>query len=341
MMLEEFRASPVIQELAEKRRWTCSTAQKMPIDMRALIDHGEIRGAKYADGGCLAELDEIVAFMDSHGTKPSNFAYYLSAPVDGYVVLDVEPKCPEELKAKLLETPCLYAERSMSGKGIHMIFKAPAAAWEKYPAARTKVALKQADGYYEVLQTHYCTFTGNIIPHGPANPADAPAPAFVAMYEALAATAKAKAAAYTADATVEAIEKVDLAKIPEAEAVAEAMAGMELPPLDRYGDDHSRHEFGCAIKIISRIEWEERARGLRYSDEQRITIAYAVGQELIPEREKWEQRRDGMPWLLHVTWKAYEKFHEADAERELALDEIENAGKKDTERRRAFFKAKK
>ena len=52
----------------------------------------------------------------------ANNTYHLDALIDKIVVLDVEPKCPEEIKRQFLSLPYLYSETSMSGNGLHLIF---------------------------------------------------------------------------------------------------------------------------------------------------------------------------------------------------------------------------
>ena len=82
---------------------------------------------------------------------------------EDYLFLDIEPKCPYNIKKHLLQLPYVYGETSMSGKGIHLLIPKPNNI-NDYPDALIKTQLKEDHGYYELLVNHYATFTGKEIP---------------------------------------------------------------------------------------------------------------------------------------------------------------------------------
>lgn len=88
----------------------------------------------------------------------ANATYSLNQALDDFVVLDIEPKCPPKIRDNLLTLPYLYGELSMSGEGFHLIFQKPSTKYEEI--LMSKPAIREENGYYEFLLTHYVTFTG-------------------------------------------------------------------------------------------------------------------------------------------------------------------------------------
>ena len=346
MNLEEFTSFPVMKELSQKTRWTISTDKKMPVDMRRLMEDGAIHGAKAKNDTCLASLDEIGAFLSKYNATPTNLALYLNAYLDGFVILDIEPKCPDDIKKKLTAIPCLYAEKSMSGQGFHMVFREPRDIYKRYPSARGKIALKEENGFYEVLMDHYVTFTGNVIPFNQQG-LDYPQPLeFLELFEKLASNARATPAGYEIGAEAEEIEFIDIDSITHGPEIVEFMAETELPAPDRYGKDMSRAEFAACIKMIARMELaiaklEQAGEKISIEDSERVAMLYEAAKRAIPSREKHEQSRQGMPWLLHVAWHAYERYMASEEakkeESENELSRIAEPAQKMTETRRRFL----
>ncbi len=165
MSFADFDNNPIIRRLAKNPRWTISRPDKAPISMTAFSRYGNILPADFRKPGSLVNLDQIYSICRSRGnelSQPNNCTYYLDVLSDQCVVLDIEPSCPGEVKKELLKLPYLYGERSMSGHGYHLILAVPPC-FKDYPVASKKVALKDANGWYEILLNHLVALTRNTI----------------------------------------------------------------------------------------------------------------------------------------------------------------------------------
>ena len=132
-------------------------------------DNHIVKGAIFSNEKSLVDLYELNTILPN----AANYAFYLEADEDNFVVLDIEPSCPDNIKSEFLKMNPLYMETSMSGKGIHMIFEYPKHIMEKYPNAFNKSVFRGENHEYEILiDHHYVTFTGRQIPFTPnENPA--------------------------------------------------------------------------------------------------------------------------------------------------------------------------
>ena len=121
--LDFFIQNDFIQTIAENRRWTVSTSKKKPVDMNILRSQGKVVGASFKDGNM-----PLVDLYDVRNILPNatNATYSLNQALDDFIVLDIEPRCPPEIRDSLLTLPYMYGELSMSGKGFHLIFQKPA-----------------------------------------------------------------------------------------------------------------------------------------------------------------------------------------------------------------------
>jgi len=169
MNLEYFSAMPFIQSISDNARWTVSTKTKMPIDMNRLIRTGEIVGAKFDNGNePLITLTQLISALPN----AANAAYKLNQSVDEFVVLDIEPKCPADIRDKLLTLPYKYCELSMSGSGFHLVFDKPNTQYQDILYG--KPAVKEKHGWYEILLNHYVTFRGKVCQPSSTSPNSAP-----------------------------------------------------------------------------------------------------------------------------------------------------------------------
>ena len=166
---QDFIKHPFIQTIANKKCWTVSDNKKRPIDMIEFRDNHIVKGAIFSNEKSLVDLYELNTILPN----AANYAFYLEADEDNFVVLDIEPSCPDNIKSEFLKMNPLYMETSMSGKGIHMIFEYPKHIMEKYPNAFNKSVFRGENHEYEILiDHHYVTFTGRQIPFTPnENPA--------------------------------------------------------------------------------------------------------------------------------------------------------------------------
>ena len=152
MKLSEFMKNPFISSIKDKTNWTFSeTGTKKPMDFNFILkckENPSIQyyplGASFADNNKpLVTLPEMAKVSDDF----PNAAYFLSQLTDSFVVLDIEPSCPKDIKAELLHYPYDYVEISASGKGVHAIITDLNT---KYPTIKQNaVKLQEEHKYYE------------------------------------------------------------------------------------------------------------------------------------------------------------------------------------------------
>ncbi|MBO5435443.1 hypothetical protein J6A31_06600 [bacterium] len=291
----DFYNNVFIQAIAPHDRWTVSDNTKRPIDMHALIHEQKIWGAAFDRG-----YNPLVDLQTLCNTIPSatNNAYYLDALIDGFVILDIEPKCPDVIKQKFLNLPYVYGETSMSGKGLHLVFDLPKDIIEKYPAAKQKLALKEEHGYYEILLNHMVTFTRNILP---PRMFTEDISVFENIFELLAMKQKEASAG---DTTIEAIN-IDIDDIPHVNKLLTPLRAQiyNKTPNDFY-NDMSKFEFGITgfyyralMKLLGK---NNKFKDHVYSDEEKAVILYKITSEKLNHRDKHDQIRNNMPWLLYI-----------------------------------------
>lgn len=306
MSYNDFRSHTFIQSIAGKEKWTVSDNTKMPIDMFLFETKKIIAGALYKDRLSLVTLDKLHELIPN----AANHAFYLSAMEEGFAVLDIEPKCPKEIREKLEKLSCSYAEISLSGKGMHMIIPFPAKYFHDHPILESKVRLKEEHGWYELLLDHYVTFTGNIVSTNGTEPFD----------EFLAEMIKNKKEVTKSDVDVEYREDID---VPNKETILYLITKQERPsdcykrtPDDFHGD-MSRYEFGYISFLYNKLIRVLSTRIMKdakynYTDSDKAWFLWKAASELIPKRPKHDQSRNKMPWLMFV---ASEVIAKTDAEK--------------------------
>lgn len=252
-----FYGNPAIGTLADAARWTVSGrlgdpggTGKVPIDMRALLDIGRVRGAWTIGEECLVTLRELTERLPD----AANHAFYLRAQTDGLMVVDIEPDCPAEIAANLLGLPGLiYTETSMSGRGYHLMTALPENFYD-HAVASSKRVLREEHGWYELLLDHWVTFTRRpVAKSGVAaraiDIASAPFASLEEVYASLASKASSSACVMGVPTGVECREIKGGQQIVERTLEA---ARPRLKRLDDFADDHSRWEFSIPRNPLPR-----------------------------------------------------------------------------------------
>lgn len=290
----EFYNNPFVKQIENIEKWTVSDKNKRPIDMHALIHEQKVWGMAFDRGyNPLVDLKTLCETIPS----ATNNAYYLDALVDKFVVLDIEPKCPNHIKQKLLELPYLYGEVSMSGNGIHLVFSLPESILDKYPDAKMKQALKEEHGYYEILLNHMITFTRNALPPSQCKEDIS---IFDNVFELLAM--KAKPSVSTDNAI--SVTDIDTESIPHFDALMAPLKSQKYNKTpDDFYNDMSKFEFGATgfyYRALKKLLKDNTYKDHEYTDAEKALIVYSATSANIPYRAKHEQSRNGMPWLLFV-----------------------------------------
>lgn len=317
-----FYENETIQELGKTRRWSISTNDKMPIDVPHLVTTGSVRGASIREGfgNVCVDLDTLVDYIP----QAANHAYYLNSLTDGVIIVDIEKTCPKEQAMALLGMlpNALYAETSMSGKGYHLVMPLPET-WEQRSEALTRPSLKHPEGWFELLQLHWVTFTRNPIPEDIiAESRKSVRADWDTLWMSLAAQAPAPRPVNGFDITEEDLMPDDysdadaLAEDQIYESATESMQWLEeegrLKDRESYGGDWSRYEFGRISIIVQkvfrdvlfRVIAEKGADYVRQEDHGGvhlgtvIRISTRVAREVLDHRDKHDQERDGMNFIM-------------------------------------------
>ncbi len=292
----EFYENEFIKSISGNACWSVSDNNKVPINMRALIDEQKIYGARFDDNqNPCTTLDEIITNIPN----VSNHAYYLDSIVSDFVVLDVEPKCPDAIKQELLNLPYIYGEISMSGHGYHLVFPLPESI-KDYPAAQTKPALKDDNGYYEILLNHWVTFTRKMIPlsNGTND--------FTTIFNNLASQAK---AVTRNDISFDDEKPDDIPYMDELVSILmKQHYNKTLSDFPREGTqtgyDNSTYEYahiGFISYKLSQLLNVSKYKEHEYTDTEKAWIIYSVASDVIPHRAKHDEERNGLPWLMYLT----------------------------------------
>jgi hypothetical protein len=305
-----FYANPVIRALAGAIRWTVSgrlgddpeSKSKAPIDMRALLDLGRVRGAWQINKTCLVTLAE----MTSRLPDAANAAYYLQAQVDGVMVIDIEPCCPPEITQGLLRLPgILYSEMSMSGRGYHLVTTLPEN-FHAHGVAAQKRVLREEHGWYEILLDHWVTFTRRPIEGllAGARTLDSALPLFNSIEDLYASLAVKARSSPSTNATAE-FTTVEAPDIKNGQHIVELIlegARPRLKRLDDFDGDHSRWEFSILGTLFREMRQhlvlDGFMRRITYAPAEQAWLLYQAAQEVIPSRPKHLERRNNRPFLL-------------------------------------------
>lgn len=284
-----FYQNEYIRSIAPLNAWTISDENKRPIDMHEYRSKRHICGCGSTQSPSLTDLNTVCQTIPC----AANHAYYMDALRDKYVVLDIEPICPDDIKSQLLQLPYVYGEYSMSGKGYHLVLPLPDC-FQEYPIAQTKVKMQEEHKYYEILLNHFVTFTRNMLPPATGH-SD-----FEPIFRELCAQQKEVHR-----------EQIDIESIAPDGIPAQAMLLNTLmgckyrkTPESFFGD-MSKYEYGHIgflrfklDKMLNTITI--RNNGHQYTDNEIAWLLYQVALEQIPYRPKHDESRDGLPWLLYL-----------------------------------------
>ena len=307
MDMQAFLENPLIQALASEEAWSISDKDKRPLDIFELETYHRVIGCRPDMAGSMVTLDHLLRLVPT----PPNLAFFLNADVQGYVCLDVEKTCDEDLKRRFLAMPFIYGETSLSGKGLHLWFPMPSNIGS-YPDVRHKIKLREPRGNYELLmRSHWVTFTGNMVEPLPV-PTDAEPLAIEDVYAELARHAPKPPAAIAGAACDNC---ADISQIPDIGYIMDLLLNRnpfgKMP--EDFPDDNnaarcdmSRYEYAYIssryrllrmILKLSRIE----GNGHVYTIDERWAILLECATSFLDHREKHDQMRCGMPYLAYNT----------------------------------------
>ena len=299
---KSFYENKAIKSIANKKKWTVSSTKqvgkirsKMPLDVVEFLNTGKISGAKFFNENSLVDLNTLIKELSNENRYTANNTFYLDTKEDDLIVLDIEPSCPKDLKEKLIHMKALYKEKSMSGKGYHLVFKKPKN-FNDYITATKKAAVSDSNGYYEILIKHYVTFTRNTIETEYENDYT-----IEELWDELAPNAKNMKRTYF-DMSEEK-PKIELEDLIMTSLINKEYK--KTPKDFRRKDgsyDMSKYEFGLlgfyyyTLENILDLAYFKKQH--KYTKEEKTWIIYEIARKKLKYRPKHDELREDLPWLL-------------------------------------------
>lgn len=307
-MLDDLLNNPAIASLGEKPYWTVSQTKgkkgKRPLNFSKIINQGKIEGVYPGDAQATTTLETLLTYRFANNDRFSNATFNLDAIRDKYFILDIEKTCPEDVKARLLTIPCAYAETSASGLGIHMLIPLAQEIIDTFPILEQKTVVKAADNTYEFLFSHWVMFTGNVINYVSGTPShDDLTPLFELC-------ANLRETSISGNVDVDGEYELDLSEDWMASRLADVNSTMTSwlgkHSVEAYGNDWSRYTFAFLVRAVNAVELSDaqlaqliREEHTPASDAEIARIVYRVAKDVFPHRDKHDEERLGMPFLMY------------------------------------------
>lgn len=325
-----FKQYPIIEHLSSHKRWTVSDTDKRPINAVELLNTGELYGAR--DESELVTLDELDA---NTNLQAVNRTYRLQARQNNIIMIDVEPEASNALKDFAFHFPAHYTELSMNG-GVHLlihvpddcinddnrymfndlsVFKEPVPKEENRPA------------HYEVLfNDHYITFTKRAVTQKVSvdfNTDHAAKMKLVQFLENIVHLDKERrekrelAKSHQIDVYLDTItekKKKDIDEFIHMQYLNPVKQRAIERDIDTYGGDMSRYEMAVATSItggvlrtanIAKTTASYRDMLSTFTEQDYVYASYLIMKEIVPYRDKHDENRDGLPWLMYIARESY------------------------------------
>lgn len=149
---------PQLHTMTSNPIWTVSDVNKRPLDVRTIFtDHPA--GARPNDEGAVTSIRSLYRTLGPSGM--TNLATYWNYDLSSYMLLDVESHADPALLARMTTLPAVYAEYSLSGKGMHLVMPMPDLPdGQVFPEVRYATVLHGDGDDWEIHLRHWVTFTG-------------------------------------------------------------------------------------------------------------------------------------------------------------------------------------
>lgn len=301
-MFPDFYENKAILSIAGENRWTISDANKRPVDMFEVRVNHRVMGCRPDIPCSTTTLDDTIKVIP----YPKNHAFLLDCLTDNIVVLDIEPSCRTSLIRKFMSLPYLYGEKSLSGRGIHLILPVPKC-FDEFPIAKNKLKLQHKTGQYEILQNHWVTFTRSTLAN-PTNP-NGNDSLWENLYASLAKEVK-ESTPTVADYEVLG-ENLD--EIPDSKEILDILSNGN--PYKKTPDnflredgtaDMSRYETGWLNHKYRTMQTLLKASFIKknqhdYTLSEQTLLLAELARRNLEHRDKHDEVRTGMPYLLYTS----------------------------------------
>ncbi len=332
---KEFMKNELIQDLADDNRWTVSDLKKRPVDAKYLLETYNVRNARVLD-----EPYPLVSLHDLNADENlthTNRTYRLNAQNNNVIVIDVEPEASDEMLQFAVDFPAHQTEISTNG-GVHLLIKLPdSVITPENEYLLTSTVIKSPNNDYEIIANdHYITFTKRLVYDKPVadyenNPEDFERlKTFLDNIIEIDAEAqrerelKRKMAIDFDDSD---IHTDSVAKLIDSDLFIDFMERQSDKTPDDFGGDMSSYEASIATacaghvyrftqKLPYTIELKHTFEHMTENDW--IYTAFKMAEFVIPFRDKHDEYRNGLPWLLYTAqngWTFIRAMEEKDKER--------------------------
>ena len=311
-------------QVKQTAKW-CVSHDKRPLDVYALKKGVEWGASFNRSHSAYGTFEEVKKISESTGYPMTLF---VDSEEQHIMMIDIEKTCPQEIRQALLKALqpfTKHLEWSLSNKGFHLLVDI-----DQCVALKTQ-KYKQ---WFEILSNHHCTFTMNEVNFDDAYNADVDTNEFITdddkdieLLDAL-KNLNTSLDLYhhiaSSKPTVMLSESEDLNAFKKAAATFDGrhadlfnqLCNVNYKKtLDDHFGDYSRYEFGYASTLhyhLQRfkdqmIDEYGHTYELSMTQEQCIMIVYMVLKQMLPPRDKHNEFRNGLPWLLYTSQNVYLK----------------------------------
>ena len=345
-----FAQNPLISKIANDEAWSISDKNKIPINFREFMKTGIVRNASLNEQPFvkLSDIDKDPNF------DMVNRMYRLSALENRVMMIDIEPKEQDDVLLWWSRFPAHYAEVSKNG-GLHLLLEVPELFIndENSYIFDTLVQIKEnKEGTCEYLfNRHNITFTKKMFnkPQPDFTPGTNDAQWLEWLLNHLVAIDKeAKARRLNLEKAPDFDEEnlhmnyinQQLNKPDDAPMRGYIFHDVIMNPqfIDNLADEHKKPDSSAReytnllqitrqlVKTANSLIKQDDAMNSDYyekSDHPKemtandyIYLTYLYGKELIKYRDKHDEYRHGLPWLLYQSRQAYYYLKQSDLEKE-------------------------
>lgn len=330
---QTFIQNPLVNHIADEPYWTLSDDKKIPINARAFLESGEIFNARFDGESPLVTLHQL---DERKELEAVNRTYRLRARENRIIMIDVEPEASDTMKKEALNMPAHYTELSMNG-GVHLLIRVPddlVTDDNRYMFDDLSVFKEpvpkddERDAHYEVLfNDHFITFTKRMdtqkpcIDYNQDPQAKAQLKSFLDNIVALDKQRQKEreiAKQHRIELLEDTVNDEKLEIIDEfinLKAFDRAREQAGEKSIEGFNNDYSRYEMSVAsglanhtlrIKKLAKDTQSYRELASQLTEQDIAYAVYLLVQEALPHRDKHDEEREGLPWLLFTSKRAYE-----------------------------------
>lgn len=318
----------LIDQLAKESNWGISDNNKTPYFCGTFLkthdprDLTPIKKSQFSQAPTLIELDQNYELQDVL------HCYHMHANTNLVVGFDIEPKSDPSFLKWFAEQPAHYREYSMH-YGVHLFyhlnrFKLNNHAIDMILNETERKIEYYVDGkllsYELMLNNHWLTFTKRKF--GQMTPLSQDAPDWVYTLINNLADEWSKKRHQQIEINYNLSDHAsELAKKIANNLFTSDSLNQKLQheiTLDAFNDDDSKYEYNVAIRLASYLEWRIKhprpfdimlTNGDPLSTIKITDRVWAVSlrlKDIVPKRDKDNEKRDNLPWLVYVSKKAYD-----------------------------------